>query len=286
MESPSPVDGGLHHEHCIAADTYRNIQAYMGLVQMTHITTQETSAAPIKSESTSIAATTGAAQQAMVVMTFVPTPIPSASASTDVTPPPPPPVKPSARLPQRSSSLKSQSSSSKPSCLKESKSSSCPGLEFTHRMYHLDSDDIKLECDTHHLRKDSCKLPEYWDDSHESQDVSTWYFMTVTQTNPNTPIHPVNEFAHADKICLEKKHSQMDLFYKFGIYVKDIPGSILSFSLGKKSGGIHGDQVVSLKIPLSSEMAGLQSNNSQCMSLVLKAVNEQAHLSNHMRQEH
>ena len=104
-------------------------------------------------------------------------------------------------------------------------------------MYHLDSDDIKLECDAHHLWKDSRKLPEYWNGSHESQDVSTWYFMTVTQTNPNTPVYPVNEFAHADKkICQEKKHSQTDPFYKFGIYMKDILGSISSFSWGKKSG--------------------------------------------------
>ena len=82
-------------------------------------------------------------------------------------------------------------------------------------MYHLDSNDIKLECDACHLQKDSHKLFKYWDNSHKSQDVLTWYFMTVTQTNPNTSIHLVNEFAHADKICLEKKHSQMDPFYKF-----------------------------------------------------------------------
>ena len=124
-------------------------------------------------------------------------------------------------------------------------------------MYHLDSNNVKFEHDACHLWKDFCKLPEYWDNSHESQDVLTWYFMTVTQTNPNTPIHPVNEFAHADKICLEKKHSQTDPFYKFGIYVKDILGSTSSFGLGKKSGGIHSDEVVSLQIPLSSEMAGL-----------------------------
>ena len=79
MESPS-ADGGLHHEQVIATDTSRNIQAYMGLVQMTHITTQETSTAPIESESTSISATTGAAQQAKVMTTSVLTPIPSASA--------------------------------------------------------------------------------------------------------------------------------------------------------------------------------------------------------------
>ena len=195
MESPS-ADGGLHHEHCVAAkevvavDTTRNIQVYMGLIQMTHIITQlPTSAAPIESESTSVAATTGAAQQVIVVTTSVLTPIPSAS--TDVTPPPL--VKPSARSPERSSSSKSRSFSSKPSSLKESKSSSHPGLGFTCHMYHLDSNDIKLECDTHHLWKDSCKLPKYWDDSHKSQDVLTWYFMTDTQTNPNTPISPVNE---------------------------------------------------------------------------------------------
>ena len=129
-------------------------------------------------------------------------------------------------------------------------------------MYHLNSNDVKLEHDAHCLQKDFRKLPEYWHNSHESQDVSTWYFTTVTQTNLNTPIHPVNEFAHAGKICLEKKHSQTDPFYKFGIYVKDILGSISSFGLGKKSGGVHSDEVVSLKIPLSSEMAGLQSNNA------------------------
>ena len=213
MESPS-ADRGLHHEHCIAAkevvaaDTTRNIQAYMGLIQMTHIITQETSAAPIESKSTSIAASTGAAQQVMVMTTSVLTPIPSASASTDITPPPPPLVKPSARSPKRSSSLKSKSFLSKPSSSKESKSSSHPGLGFTHCMYHLDSIDVKLEHNAHRLWKDSHKLSEYWDDSHERQDVLTWYFTTVTQTNPNTPIHPVNKFANADKICLEKKHSQ------------------------------------------------------------------------------
>ena len=196
MEFPS-AEGGLHYKHRIAAkevvvaDTFRNIQAYMGLVQMTHITTQETSTATIESESTSIAATTGATQQVTVVTTSVPTPIPSASASTDITPPPPPPVEPSARLPKRSSSSKSRSSSSKPSSSKESKSSSSPGLGFTCHMYHLDSNDVELECDTCCLQKDSRKLPEYWDDSHKSQDVLTWYFMTVTQTNPNTTIYPV-----------------------------------------------------------------------------------------------
>ena len=156
MESPS-ADWGLHHEDCIAtkevitADTSRNIQAYMVLVQMTHITTHETSAGPIKSKSTSITATTGAVQQVMVMTTSVLTPIPSVSALTDVIPPPPPLVEPSARLPKRSSSSKSKSSSSKPSSLKELKSSSHPELGFTHRMYHLDSDNVKLECDTHHL---------------------------------------------------------------------------------------------------------------------------------------
>ena len=40
MESPSSADGGLHHKHQIATkevittDTSRNIQAYMGLVQI------------------------------------------------------------------------------------------------------------------------------------------------------------------------------------------------------------------------------------------------------------
>ena len=67
MESPSSADGGLHHEHSIAAkevtaaDTTRNIQAYIGLIQMTHVTTQEMSAAPIEPEPTPVAATTGAA---------------------------------------------------------------------------------------------------------------------------------------------------------------------------------------------------------------------------------
>ena len=208
MESPSSADGGLYHKHrvatkeVLAADTTRNIQAYMGLIQMTHVTTQETSAAPIESNSSSVAATTGAAQQVTAITTSVPT-IQSASASGDVTPPPL--VKPSTRSPKRSSSSKSKSSSSKPFSSKELKSSSCP--QFTHHMYHLDSDDVKLEHDARHLWKDSCKLSEYWNDSHQSQDVLTWYFMTVTQTNPNTPIHLVNKFAHADKICLEKKHS-------------------------------------------------------------------------------
>ena len=154
-------------------------------------------------------------------------------------------------------------------------------------MYHLDSNDVKLEHDTHCLWKDSHKFSEYWDNSHESQDVSTWYFTTVTQTNPNTPIHLVNEFAHTNEICLEKKHSQTDPFYKFGIYVKDILGSISSFSLGKKSGGIHSNEAVGLKIPLSSEMAGLQSNNALgacpwCQKLSMNMLT----LSNHIRQEH
>ena len=130
MKSPSSADGGHHHEHrvatkeVLAADTTRNIQAYMGLILMTHITTQETSAAPIESESTSVTATTGAAQQVMVITTSVPTPIPSAS--VDVTPPLP--VKSSSMSPKGSSSSKSKSSSSRPSSSKESKSSSCPGL--------------------------------------------------------------------------------------------------------------------------------------------------------------
>ena len=155
-------------------------------------------------------------------------------------------------------------------------------------MYHPDSDDVKLECDAHHFWKDSHKLSKYWDDSHESRDVSTWYFTTVTQTNQNTPIHPVNEFPHADKICLEKKHSQTDPFYKFGIYIYVyILSSISSFSLGKKKGGIHSDKAVSLKIPLSSEMAGLQSNNTLgtcpwCLKLSMNRLT----LSNHIRQEH
>ena len=120
-----------------------------------------------------------------------------------------------------------------------------------------------------------------------SQDVSTWYFMTVTEANPNTPIHPVNKFAYTDKICLEKKHSQADLFYKFGVCVKDIPGSISSFNLGKKRGGIHSDEVVGLKILLSSKMAGLQSNNALstcpwCWKLSMNRLT----LSNHIRWEH
>ena len=154
-------------------------------------------------------------------------------------------------------------------------------------MYHLDSDNIKLECDTHHLQKDSHKLSKYLDDRHESQDVSTWYFTTVTQTNPNTPIHLVNEFAHTDEICLEKKHSQMDPFYKFGIYMKDILGSISSFSLGKKSGGIHSYEAVSLKIPLFSEMAGLQLKNAlSACPWCQKLSTSRLTLSNHIRQEH
>ena len=117
-ESPYSADGGLHHEHrvatkeVIAADTTRNIQAYMGLIQMTHVTAQETSATPIKSECTSVAATTGATQQVTIITTSVPTPIPSRSASVDITPPPL--VKPSTMLPKRSSSSKSKSSSCKP----------------------------------------------------------------------------------------------------------------------------------------------------------------------------
>ena len=90
-----------------------------------------------------------------------------------------------------------------------------------------------------------------------------------------------------NKIYLEKKHSQMDPFYKFGIYVKDILGSISSFGLGKKSGGIHSDKAVSLKIPLSSERAGLQSNNALsacpwCQKLSMNRLT----LSNHIRWEH
>ena len=174
---------------------------------------------------------------------------------------------------------------SKPSSLKESKSCSHPGLGFTCCMYHLDNNDVKLEHDTRHLQKDSGKLSKYWDDSHESQDVSTWYFMTVTQSNPNTPIHPVNGFAHANKICLERK--QMDPFHKFGIYMKDIPGSISLFGLGKKSYGIHSDEVVSLKIPLSSKMAGLPSNNALgTCPWCWKLSKIRLSLSNHIRQEH
>ena len=92
---------------------------------------------------------------------------------------------------------------------------------------------------------------------------------------------------HADKICLEKKHSQMDPFYKFCINVKDILGSISLFSLGKKSGGIHSDEAVSLKIPLPSEMVGLQSNNALgacpwCQKLSMNRLT----LSNQKRWEH
>ena len=111
--------------------------------------------------------------------------------------------------------------------------------------------------------------------------------MAVTQTNLNTPIHQVNKFAHADKICLEKRHSQKDPFYKFGVIVKDIPGSISLLSLGKKSGGVHSDEAVSLKIPISSEMAGFQSNNALstcpwCWKLSMNRLT----LSNHIRWEH
>ena len=164
MESPSSADGGLHHEHhvatkeVVAADTTRIIQAYMGLIQTTHVTTQEMSEAPIKPEPTPVAATTGAAQQVIVITTSVPTPIPSAS----------PVVKPSSRSTKRSSSSKSKSSLYKPSSSKESKSSSHPGLGFTHCMYHLDSDDVKLEHDACHLWKDTHKLSKYWHDSYES----------------------------------------------------------------------------------------------------------------------
>ena len=76
-------------------------------------------------------------------------------------------------------------------------------------------------------------------------------------------------------------------FYKFGINMKDILDSISLFSLGKKSGGIHSDEAVNLKIPLSIEMAGLQSNNtlSACLWCQKLSINRLT-LSNHARQEH
>ena len=69
--------------------------------------------------------------------------------------------------------------------------------------------------------------------------------------------------------------------------MKDIPGSISSFGLGKKSGGIHSDEAVGLKVPHSKESAGLQSNNPLgacpwCQKLLMNRLT----LSNHIRWEH
>ena len=190
-------------------------------------------------------------------------------------------------MPKRSSNSKSKSSSSKPSSWKESKSSSHPGLGFTHCMYHLDSNDAIWSVTLIIFRR---ILTNFLSTGMTAMKVRMYQlgsFMTVTQTNSNTPMLPFNKFAHADKICLEKKHSQTDLFYKFGFYVKDISGSISLFGLGKKSGGIHSDEVVSLKIPLSSEMAGLQSNNALCTCpWCQKLPVNRLTLSNHIRLEH
>ena len=154
-------------------------------------------------------------------------------------------------------------------------------------MYHLDSKCVTSEWDVHCLWKGSHKMAEYWSKSHEKQDLSGWYFSVITVANPNTPIHAIARFTHSDVVCIEKKHSTMDPFYKFGIYVKDIPGSISSFGLGKKSGGIHSNEAVGLKIPYSNESTGLQSNNPLgacpwCQKLSTNRLT----LSNHIRWEH
>ena len=79
----------------------------------------------------------------------------------------------------------------------------------------------------------------------------------------------------------------MDPFYKFGIYMKHIPGSISSFGLGKKCGGIHGNEAVGLEIPHSNESTWLQSNNPLgacpwCQKLSTNRFTQ----SNHIRWEH
>ena len=69
--------------------------------------------------------------------------------------------------------------------------------------------------------------------------------------------------------------------------MKDIPGSISSSGLGKKSGGIHGHEAVGLEIPQSNESTWLQSNNplgacSWCQKLSTNRLIQ----SNHIRWEH
>ena len=127
-------------------------------------------------------------------------------------------------------------------------------------------------------------MAEDWSESHENQDLSAWYFSAVTVANPNTPIHPFAGFTHSEVVCIEKKHSATDPFYKFGVYVKDIPGSISSFGLGKKSGGIHSHKAVGQKIPHSSKSMGLQSNNPLgACPWCWKLLTDRLTLSNHIR---
>ena len=86
MESPSSADGGLPHKQHSAAkevvvtDTSRNIQAYMGLIRMSHITTSDTATMTTEAASTPSAVMTEGHQHSMTITTSTLTPIPSTAA--------------------------------------------------------------------------------------------------------------------------------------------------------------------------------------------------------------
>ena len=75
MESPSSADGGLPHEQCsaakevVATDTSRNIQANVGLIKTTHVTTPDAATMTTEAASTPSAVMTEGHDHSMTITT-------------------------------------------------------------------------------------------------------------------------------------------------------------------------------------------------------------------------